>query len=103
MGKKWRCFHCDAVFTRRKDAAEHFGADQEETPACCLRDHEHHLVHYIRRLEGEIARYRAEDSDVMRSIMTLEADHHQALIRAEEDGYNKGIRDARDPAKQEVA
>lgn len=50
-------------------------------------------MHYIRRLEEEISRHRAEDSDVMRSIYTLEADHRQALIRAEEDGYGKGVRD----------
>lgn len=93
--KQWRCFHCNAVFTREKDAAEHFGADQADTPACCLRDHEHHLVAYIRRLEQELARYRADDSDVMRSIRTLEAEHAAALRGAEEAGYAKGLRDGR--------
>lgn len=93
MRKQWRCFHCDAIFTRRKDAAEHFGADQADTPACCLRDHEHHLVHYIRRLEQEVAAYRADDSDVMRSIMVLESEHAAALKNAEEDGYSKGVQD----------
>lgn len=29
----------------------------------------------------------------MRSIMTLEAEHRAALIKAEEAGYNKGVRD----------
>jgi hypothetical protein len=29
----------------------------------------------------------------MRSIYAMEADHRQALIRAEEEGYNKGVRD----------
>lgn len=93
--KQWRCFHCDAVFTRRKDAAEHFGADQTETPACCLRDHEHHLVHYIRRLEQDLARYREDDSDVMRAIYVLEAELPGKLRSAEEQGYERGLRDGR--------
>lgn len=93
MRKQWRCFHCDEVFTSPKWAAEHFGFDQGEAPACKLASHEGHLVTYIRRLEAEIARYRQDDSDVMRSIMSLECDHRQALLRAEEKGYEKGVRD----------
>lgn len=92
MRKQWRCFHCDTVFTSLTCAAIHFGADESSTCACVL-PHEQHLVKHIRDLEEQIARYRAEDSDVMRSIYTLEADHRQALIRAEEDGYNRGVRD----------
>lgn len=99
--KQWRCFFCDEVFTRRQDAAEHFGCDdacEADIPACRLTAHEGHLVHYIRKLENELRRYQTEDSDVMRSIMTLEADHRQALIRAEEDGYNKGVQDMKELA-----
>lgn len=97
MRRKWRCFHCDDVFTRRQDAVEHFGATEGETPACQIKAHEGHLIHYIRDLEAQLSRYRQEDSDVMRSIMTLECDQRQALIRAEEDGYAKGLRDGREP------
>jgi hypothetical protein len=96
--KHWRCFFCDDVFTTKHEAAEHFGAFnscEADVPACKIAGHEKHLIHYIRRLEEEISRHRAEDSDVMRSIYTLEADHRQALIRAEEDGYGKGVRDMR--------
>lgn len=89
--KQWRCFHCDEVFTGRW-AAEHFGKDGA-TPACKIKSHEGHLVTYIRELEDQIERYRADDSHVMRSIQALEADHRQALIRAEEEGYNRGVRD----------
>lgn len=92
MRKQWRCFHCDEVFTNRRWAAEHFGADGD-MPACRLKSHEGHLVTYIRELEEQLVRYRANDSHVMRSIYTLEADHRQALIRAEEEGYNRGVRD----------
>lgn len=89
----WRCFHCNELFTRRIDAQEHFGATQMDVPACQIKQHEVHLVHYIRKLEDELHRYRAEDSDVMRSIMVLESDHAMALQRAEELGYSRGVRD----------
>lgn len=92
MRKQWRCFHCDEVFSSRHYAAIHFGADEAATCACVL-PHEQHLVAHIRDLERQLDGYRAEDSNVMRSIMTLEADHRQALIRAEEEGYNRGVRD----------
>jgi hypothetical protein len=101
--KRWRCFFCDEVFTSRQLAAEHFGSDdgcEADAPACKLTSHEGHLVTYIRKLEEELRRYVSEDSDVMRSIMALEADHRQALIRAEEEGYNRGVRDI---SKQQAA
>jgi hypothetical protein len=90
--KQWRCFHCDEVFTGRRWAAEHFGKDGD-TPICQIKSHEGHLATYIRKLEDQLERYRNDDSHVMRSMFALEADHRQALIRAEEEGYNKGIRD----------
>ena len=90
--KQWRCFHCDAVFRSEHEAGIHFGADEAATCACVL-PHEQHLVEYIRDLEAQLDSHRAEDSHVLRSICTLEADHRQALIRAEEEGYAKGIRD----------
>lgn len=96
MRKQWRCFHCDEVFISPKCAAVHFGSDGTKTAACQLKSHERHLVDYIRDLENQLEGYRAEDSHVMRSIYSLEADHRQALIRAEEEGYNKGVRDVRD-------
>jgi hypothetical protein len=98
MRKHWRCFFCDEVFTRFKDAAEHFGVDdacEADVPACKIAAHEGHLVRYIRKLEHELRRHMTEDSDVMRAIMTLEAEHRQALIRAEEAGFEKGMRDGR--------
>lgn len=91
--KQWRCFHCGQVFTRRQDAAEHFGADQTEQPACVMRDHEHHLIHYIRKLEADLRQYRAEDSDVMRALYTLECDTARRVREAEERGYAKGVDD----------
>jgi hypothetical protein len=98
MSRVWRCFFCDEVFKRREDAAEHFGRDdacEADVPACKLAAHEGHLVHYIRKLEGELRRHLAEDTDLHRSIMALEAEHGIALQRAEEEGYARGLRDAR--------
>jgi hypothetical protein len=94
MNRRWRCFHCDAVFRSEHQAGIHFGADQSATCACVL-PHEQHLVEHIRDLEAQLARHRAEDGDVMRSIVALEADHRRALISAEETGYGRGVRDAK--------
>jgi hypothetical protein len=96
--KQWRCFHCDQVFTNLRCATIHFGGDEAATCACVL-SHEQHLVDHIRDLEAQLDGYRAEDTKILRSIYTLEADHRQALIRAEEEGYNKGVRDMTPLAK----
>jgi hypothetical protein len=97
--KQWRCFHCDEIFTNPRCAVLHFGNSEYQTPACQLKSYERHLVEYIRDLEGQLDSYRVEDSHVMRSIYSLEADHRQALIRAEESGYDKGVRDMAPPAQ----
>lgn len=89
----WRCFHCDEVFLTKREAALHFGADETTTPACRIASHEGHLVTRIRALEEQLARYWSEDQDVLRSIQVLEADHRAALIREEERGYARGVRD----------
>lgn len=93
MRKQWRCFHCCQVFTSAREAGIHFGADMAATCACVL-PHEQHLVEHIRDLETQLDGYRTETNHIMQSIVTLEVAHRQALIRAEEDGYGKGVRDA---------
>lgn len=93
MRKQWRCFHCDEVFTSRRWAAEHFGVEQGREPACRIKSHEGHILAALRKAEDELARYRAEDGELMRAIYSLEADNRQAVIRAEEEGYNRGVRD----------
>lgn len=94
--RAWRCFHCDSVIANPNLAAEHFGADPTAAPACKIAAHERHLVTYIRRLEDDLARYRADDSDVMRSIQVLEASIDPRLQAAEEAGYTKGLKDGQD-------
>lgn len=93
MRKQWRCFHCDVVFTSRRCAAEHFGADQGAEAACKLVGFEGHLVARIRDLEDQLARYRADDSDILRALYTQQADHQRALRHEEEKGYERGVRD----------
>jgi hypothetical protein len=95
MRKQWRCFFCDAVFTRRVDAAEHFGADELAQPACQIKGHEHRLVQKIREQESDLARWRDELEPTLRALEEMRGEHSIALRRAEEEGYNRGVRDMR--------
>ena len=87
--KTWRCFHCDEVFTDPAAARDHFGESVLDQPACqtdALR---------LRALEKELRRYRNEDTGLHRQIAHLKTEHAQALLRAEEAGYAKGLKDGR--------
>ncbi len=101
--KTWRCFHCDTLFTNPKHAAEHFGRDEGATPACKLSHSEGHLVTYIRKLEAEVETHRREDTDLLRAILSLEAECHEKVRRAEERGYDKGVQEAKRMFEQEAA
>ena len=93
----WRCFHCGATFTKAQErwAREHFGDDQDATPVCHIRlAGEAALITLLRKQERELARYRAEDSNTLRALWSMQADHRTALKREEEAGYAKGLRDA---------
>ncbi len=87
--KSWRCFHCDEVFTDPKEARTHFGAIQGDKAVCALSSDE------IRHMEWCLRRYREEDTDLHRQIAHMQCEHTQALMRAEESGYAKGLRDGR--------
>ncbi len=93
MDKEWRCFHCDEVFTNPVHALEHFGGDESVTPACKIRGSEGHLITYIRRLETELRSYRDDSDLITRAWLAKESEQHQALIREEEKGYARGVRD----------
>lgn len=97
----WRCFHCGETFTRGQErwAREHFGRDEGETPICLIRSAgESALLTALRNAQDELTRYRAEDSDLMRALWSMQADHAVALRREEERGYANGLRDARKEA-----
>lgn len=92
--KSWRCFHCDEVFTDPEAAREHFGdlglsvgVVVWDEPACKIDPREY------RRMKRELERYQAEDADLHRQIEHLKSEHQQALMRAEEAGYDRGLRD----------
>lgn len=84
----WRCFHCDEIFADAAEAALHFGPRIYSDPAC------HADAEHLRELERQLDRYREEDTDLHREIHALHSKHQTALMRAEEDGYARGLRDA---------
>jgi hypothetical protein len=59
-----------------------------QEPACTID-----IAEY-RRMEAMHRRHCDDDTDLHRQIARMESDHQQALMRAEEDGYAKGLRDA---------
>jgi hypothetical protein len=97
----WTCFHCGETFHSFEAAHGHFGADARSEPACRIKaGSERGLLMALRRAESELERYRAEDSDADRAIHAMRADHRRALRRAEEDGYARGLRDAREEREE---
>jgi hypothetical protein len=92
----WRCFHCGDTFTRKQErwAREHFGASPTHEPVCLIRSAgEGALLSALRKAQEELERYRAEDSDLMRAMHSMQADHQVALRRQEELGYARALKD----------
>jgi hypothetical protein len=89
----WRCFHCGDVFTRAVDAAEHFGGTQGALAGCEIKGHEHGLLGMIRDQEHQLARWREEIDPLTLAMGGMRAEHAVALRRAEEIGYDRGVRD----------
>lgn len=97
-GVHWRCFHCGEEFTKAQEkwARRHFGATEGDRPVCQMRvPGEHSLLAALRAAQDELARHRAEDTDLMRALYEMQSDHAAALRREEERGYARGLRDAR--------
>lgn len=94
----WRCFHCGDVFTKTQErwAREHFGEDCSATPVCLIRTAgERALLSALRKAERELASYRSEDGAIIRAMHAMSSDHSRALIREEEKGYERGMKDMR--------
>lgn len=108
MAKEWRCFHCDEVFTSERWAREHFGAEMGDTPACKIAGTDGHLVAEIRKLQDQLTSYRNEDNNVLRAWHSLQSEKTQAVLKAEELGYERGVRDMKaqgyctEPAKHQM-
>ena len=84
----WRCFHCDLTFTDKFEAEIHFGRSEHFQPMCLVD-----AINY-REMEERMRRYNDEDADLHRQIHRMESDHQQALMREEEKGYARGLKDA---------
>jgi hypothetical protein len=94
--REWRCFHCDEVLRSSIDARLHFGGSEASDPACLIKAAgEFALLQAFRNSEDELARYRNEDSDVLRVLWSTRADQAEALRREEEKGYARGLEDAK--------
>lgn len=102
-GGPWRCFHCDDVFTTVGAASDHFGPHPAATPGCVIdkilpeggsnTQRGLGLLMALRKAEAELASYRAEDTELHRSMHRQDSEHRQALIREEEKGYRRGLAD----------
>lgn len=93
MTTEWRCFHCDEVFTNWVEARNHFGYTPNDGPPSCktTRGEDSELYHLKRQLEL----YREEDTELHRALAAKEMELRQAVIKAEEQGYARGLEDAK--------
>jgi hypothetical protein len=89
----WDCFHCGEhfppTFAGHQAARHHFGDSPIEQPACTID------ARAFRAMQDLCDRYQSEDTELHREIQRLQADHAVALRRVEEQGYARGLGDAK--------
>lgn len=85
----WRCFHCSEVFETPDAASLHFGKSERDQPMCQIS------VEHVRWLEAQHQRACEDDTDVLRTIRGILGEHEKLRKRAEEDGYARGLADAK--------
>jgi hypothetical protein len=83
---KYRCWHCKEVFADDVSARAHFGPTVYSSPACQMGDAE------LRELEAQLASYRAEDTNLHREMHAAAGEAQVRILRAEEEGYERGLR-----------
>lgn len=97
--KRWRCFHCDELFTSAAKARVHFGYDDHATPACIVVGAAGSLIEKLREAEKEVAdawfAIQEETLDCHKALYAQSSRHHAELRAAEELGYERGLRDGR--------
>lgn len=103
----WRCFHCGDVFTDEGSARLHFGAREIDNPACVIKaGAEGSILKALRDAEQASANamhaLHEECSDFARAYHAQNARHQQALLAAEELGFERGLK-AQLEAKTEPA
>lgn len=94
--KRWRCFHCDDVFTTEHAARLHFGATDASEPACKIKmGAEGSLVTALRRAEGELADAWAaihnESTEAAKAYYSQQSRHQEQLRATEELGFERGL------------
>lgn len=107
---KWRCFHCDTVFTDRDKAEEHFGTRQHDAPLCAAdqfelvatRKERDEYADMRAKLIGELdaARRTAPDQqsarDAVLALVSRQAENEGLWFRAEtitEDYLQRALRE----------
>ena len=85
----WTCFHCNETFTTAAAASQHFGDWEDAKPVCQFDAEE------MQELQNMLQRYMDEDTELHREISRLRGEMQAATRRAEEQGYARGLRDAR--------
>ena len=105
---EWRCFHCGDVFHSERDARLHFGRDERSEAACLIKaGAEGSLLEALRRAEGQaddaIQMMHNESTDAAKAYHSQRCRHTQALIAAEQLGYDSGLKDGREEAASEIA
>lgn len=91
-GRKWRCFHCDEVFSEKDEAAAHFGWSEMDTPACRV---DGTLAYAFRQQEAELRAYRQEDTRLIQEFYELASRHASEKAEWGDKEYAKGYADAR--------
>lgn len=84
----WLCFHCDELFVDPRAAALHFGKTMFDKPACQVS------VEEFREMESRVQSYADEDTELHRQLASIRSELSLAVRRAEEEGYERGLRDA---------
>lgn len=98
--REWRCFHCDDVFTNERCARLHFGETEDSAPACKIKaGAEGSILRALRSAESEANRawqsVADETTDAAKAYYAQTTRYSQALMAAEELGYERGLNDAR--------
>ncbi len=98
--QQWTCFHCGDTFTDPHDARLHFGRDERSEAACIIKaGAEGSLLKALRDAEYQaddaIQRMHDESTDAAKAYHQQRCRHTQALIAAEELGYERGLTDGR--------
>lgn len=86
---KYLCFHCKEEFVGDAAAIEHFGPTCQCKPLCQVSRADYET------LQNTLKCYREEDTGLHRKLVSLRAEHADALRREEEKGYARGLKDGK--------